>query len=673
MAAARGNVSLWLDRATGLCEVRGADRTGVWRSSPGTGAAIDFWAAAYDSAFILRRLTPDGVIALYTGDASCRKSFRRIEGGVRCDFSFPALGLRLPAEYVLTPRGVLRVRIPVRGIVDPGGTLLDIRVLPYFGHLQPDEEGYAVLPDGCGGVIRPDRRKSQAYQGVRVYGQRFVWEAGRGRRSLRVPGEADPGGARMNLPIFGVVGKGGAMLGVVARGRWQAEIGPEVTPNEFLLSVSPRLILRELAVDLFGRFHAGPLDDRGDRVVEYHFLPSREASYAGLARAYRRLMLAGRGGSRREPRARFRVRLLCGVERRYQAQGTSRLLSFTTFAQAEAILADLHRRGLRTIDVILCGWGRRGYLGDNPSFFPADPAFGGNAGLRRLIAAGRRLGYTVGLEFDNSYAWSRGRGYRRRDTVKDIQGIPVDIGAGRGEYLLCPVAGGRRFLGGDLPRAVRLGAGCLLFDGINRGLAVCHDEGHPCGAPRAAAELARLLAGAAARLPAAAIGLSDLAPPAVNAAYQVPSTCSRLCDQAIPLLPLVFHGLVGYSFEPINQRRNGRQESLKTIEYGAVPEAFLTWRSVELLEGTDHNLLFSGAYRFWRGRVAAEYREYVRRLKELQPLAMVDHFALADGVFLTAYAGGRAVIVNYTGKPYSFRGRSIGPESYAMIDWSDAP
>ncbi len=679
-----GQIALWVETTSGLCKINQQHTNNVWDSLPNfEKQPNDYWLVAYRSVFIIRYATDDKIVEnAFSGSPKCKRQFSAVTGGgCRFTFNFTDIQICFTAEYTLGNDNNLRVNIPFDSIKDPKNRLLDIRFLPFFGGVPFQSKGYLVLPDGCGGILIPNYL-GRSYQTSRIYGERFSWSSGRVRntgqlrRIFHLNDYRNSQSSFYNLPMFGIVKSGSCILGVISRGQYQAELGTEVTSENLWLTVSPRLIIREIAYNIFGQVYVSPVFDRIDRTVDYYVIYNETPSYVAIAKKYRQILSARSSFSSNHykypkkalsPKQTFyRLRLLMGVPEEYQK--TERLLCLTNFVQAEAILKDLHQKGLRNLEVVLVGWTKGGFLGDNPRHFPPDQKFGGNNGLKRLIATGKKLGYSIGLEFDNTFTFRNGHGFKRSDTVKDIQGIPVNLNANHKEYLLCPEIARKKLSRNDLKHFERLQLnGPLVFDGFDRGLFNCYDSRHLIGGE----PLAKILLETLATVPdTGGIGITtanDFMADTVSAFYNLPTHCSENCDLEIPLTALIFHGTVPYSFEPLNLRRDNQREFLRMIEYGGVPIAFLTAENVSELKYAKYNLLFNGKYTDWRSAFLKEYRTYHNQLQQLQTKVIIDHRRLAQDVYLTVYEGHTATVVNYSSSPFSYRGIEIKAHQYSII------
>jgi hypothetical protein len=666
--AGSGRIAVWADASSGLLRVTDVKSGFVWESGTSETSRLNpYWRTAYRSAFIIQYVDDSGEVkTAFSGQADCRKRFEASPSRGSVQFAFTEPNIAFTAVYELEPDDSVLVTIPYRLIRDADDRLLDIRVLPYFGSLAYKSEGYLVLPDGCGGIVGTGH-PTGAYLPKKVYGERFRWDMdGQGSRVTRLPSYSDSGDPYLDFPIFGAVSGSQAFLGVIGGGQFQAEIGTEVTPINLRTSASPRLLYREMLYDMFGGRHASSVLDTGDRSVHYRFLSGKDASYVGIAKLYRGILRGTGGAQGTDIMSGYRLRLFMGVLEDYLT--TTRMVTLTTFARAQSIMQDLYDHGVRDLRVNLVGWTSDGYLGDNPLLFPADRRFGGMSGLKSLLEKGAKLGYPVGLALDTTYSFLGSRGFDRRATVKDIQGVQVDVGSARTEYLMCPQIGWDRFLSTDLPAIRDLGVrGDVLFGGINDGLFDCFDKQHTVGRAETASLIDGALRTVAAEGPVAVTSFSAYVSGSVSAVYDAHTKTSAQCDSAIPFTPIILHGWIPYSFGPLNLRREGRREFLKMVEYGAVPNAFLTGETVEELAYARYNPLFSSKYEDWRAGMLEEYDRYENGLKRLQSLSIVDYTRLSNDVAMTVYDDGTRTIVNYGQTAFTYGSTKIDALDYAIV------
>ena len=108
----------------------------------------------------------------------------------------PAL-FKMALEYYLED-GTLRVRFPVNGLRfdDTAYQLTSIQILPYFGCGNYEFNGYLLLPDGSGTIVRFEDFAALSGKTVtgKVYGQDYAF--------YEISGEHQES---VRLPVFGVV------------------------------------------------------------------------------------------------------------------------------------------------------------------------------------------------------------------------------------------------------------------------------------------------------------------------------------------------------------------------------------------------------------------------------------------------------------------------------------
>ena len=144
-------------------------------------------------------------------------------------------------------------------------------------------------------------------------------------------------------------------------------------------------------------------------------------------------------------------------------------------------------------------------------------------------------------------------------------------------------------------------------------------------------------------------------------------------DRYVPLFQLVYNGIIFSNpfTTTVNAPLKGRPSELKTIEFGARPSFYFyanfkssgtNWMGDEdLVCATDEEL---------RESVATIKRgiEAYKSLWRLQYVYMDGHDELAPGVYVTRYANGTKVYVNYTKLPFTLaaEGTTIPAEDWMV-------
>jgi hypothetical protein len=541
--------------------------------------------------------------------------------------------------------------------------LVDIHFLPALGFGVPGQPGYAVIPDGSGAMVAyaKDHPVYTVDYNMPLYGD-----------PTQPPG-FDEWYPNATLPIFGQVhldpadpARSEAVMGVVQDGAAQSYI--EMIPagrqaNLYLTSVD--FVYRPLFMENLGegpgagssRYSWHPIP--GDRQVTYFFLPGSQASYSGMALAYRRYLIDSLHVKplRPQPRAPFLLRILDGA--RDNNVLFDPLKVATTFAQAQQMIQDLLAQGVTSFRVTLEGWMRSGIDWKSlPYIWPPDGAFGGVGGLRALAMWGRAHHAPIVLAVNLYDAYKSGLGFSiRADSIHFEDQLPMlDFTLlGARAYLISPDVANHVLFPPLLRDAASVGAAGFDFDYLARDVYPNYAVGHVLSRSQAAQQWMQMVSASRAELGEAGVqGGNGYAIGHATYFYNAPTNDSGFDyeTQAIPLWEMVVHGLALYSGTQANLRSDPVTQELRMIEYGALPSWELTWQPSDVLRyAPEYNFLYSSQFSQWEGQAVAEYKQEVESgYSRLAYVAMVNNFELEPGVWETDYADGSRVIVNFNGR-----------------------
>ena len=148
-----------------------------------------------------------------------------------------------------------------------------------------------------------------------------------------------------------------------------------------------------------------------------------------------------------------------------------------------------------------------------------------------------------------------------------------------------------------------------------------------------------------------------------NIITQMPSSVSGEESKsyvAVPFIQLIVHGTSEYTFEPINKSSDTKNAFLKCIEYGALP-------SYEWCYEQTGNEVADAVYLFDNSvNSVAEIYEKISGLNNTRSQRITGHSAVEDGVYLTEYADGTQVYVNYNDKKVEVNDIMIGAKDYVV-------
>ncbi|MBO9599592.1 MAG: hypothetical protein J7559_17425, partial [Cohnella sp.] len=560
-----------------------------------------------------------------------------------------------------------------------------VSMLSFFGAGGTDAEGSIFVPDGTGALIRFNNGKTKypAYQQL-VYGA-----------DQTIDRTEDPSREQdVRLPVFGMVRKGEAFLGIIEEGAAAATINADIAGrlNGFNYVYPSFNVINKDEVTLFAneqqrslpKFQERPM--KTDYTVRYAFLSGDEASVTGMAKYYQKYLLKRNGLPQPEatPKTKdvpFYLQLVGSINKKKHFAGIpyDAVESLTTFEQAQRIVAEAQELGIRNLKVKFAGWFNEGLDHQVPDHVSVDKAVGGSKGLRSFVSFAREKGISffpdvsilvanTGDSFDQSDDAAR--------TLRDEPAMlfPVNLALNRRDrskppsYVVSPrLIGGyvdtmleslREYNTGGI--SLRDMAGSLNSDYRERKQI---DRVESQGISTEAFDKLR-----DGKLRIMGNGGNAFALPYLSDITEAPMSNSRfkLEDEEVPFYQMVLHGFIDYTGKPFNLSTytDARQYVLKCLEYGAGVYFEWIYEPNYKVNKTDYDRLYAVNYELWIDQAAEIYKEVNGVLASVQGQRMVSHEKLEEGVFRTVYENGTYVIVNYNRSQASVDGKTIEAESY---------
>ena len=410
--------------------------------------------------------------------------------------------------------------------------------------------------------------------------------------------------------------------------------------------------------------------------AELHFLSGEDADYSGMARAYREYQLAHGFRPLRERKTdaveyaaeSLYVRIRHGWKPcpctvlEQTPENEPPMHTACTFRQAEEIMEAYHRAGVKKAEFCLVGWNIRGHDGRWPQILPPEESLGGEVGLRNLIAAAKRLGYTISAHTNSTDAYTVAENFRMEDMI----GKGTAYWSGGQTYLICPIAA-RRLAEETLPAVADYG-----FNGIHYIDVIscippldCRKPEHPSNRTESARRSAELLAYARELFGGiSSEGSYDysLAPVdyVLYVSFARDGEKSEWVDRLIPFWQLVYHGIIlsnPYT-RTVNAALNDTPDCLlKMVEYGGRPAIYYYSSFVDkkganwMGEGRD----FTCGSPDEQERCAAAAKraaDLYEPLAYLQWEFMEKHEELRPGVYRVTYSDGSRILVDYEQKTF---------------------
>lgn len=603
---------------------------------------------------------------------------RKIQDGVRITYIFSreTEQFSIPVEFRLDG-DTLDVKIPVKDIQEFGeARIAEIQLLPFFLRGNLGEEGYLLIPDGSGALMRfSDVRPSASPYKQKVYG-----------RDLATSYNYDEGDKEaVRLPVFGV-SRGGGLLAVIDKNESAAyvEANP-VGAVSSMANVCASFTYRQMDTALIAgkdwNYNEYPVVNEQpasrDMGLRIFALDSGKSSYADMARVYREhLVEAGMLTPLAEDeRLDGTVEFFGKTTERRSFLGIpyNHAIAATTFDEAASILEELNDAGSGRLGTFLYGFGASGY----PQKESWNSTVGGKKGYERLLdaQAGKGIVYSVQnflYEENPAFLWLRQKKFARslnRDYLLknryslSTYGISNDGSSRHG--LTAKELTGRleKYLD---KQPVREGAG-LALEHIGADLYSDYAE-NSYTERQTMLETIRGLLERGTKRPLAADGGSAYLLGGVRTLYEIPTSSSRFdcAPHSVPFYTMVLHGYVNLAAVPLNMEADEETAFLQCIEAGALPSFRVTARENVQLADTGFSFLYNTGYAGIRDSLREKFRRAAALYQGLFDQPIVSH-SRSGGLAVTSYADGTRIAVNYSNEPVQMEGVSIPARGFARI------
>lgn len=594
---------------------------------------------------------------------------------------------RVVVEYKLDGEALV-ANIPQAGIYYPKEyPIHTISLLSMFGAGGAQESGSMLVPDGSGALIHFNNGKAKypAYRQL-VYGLDRTDDT---REKL---GKEET----VRLPVFGIIKSNSAVLGVIEKGASLASVNADVAGriNSFNYTYPSFTVINKGDVTLSGESKNSTFPkfqqhaSNTDYTVRYTFLKKEEASYVGLAQAYRKYLISTNGlpqasEAAANKDASFHLQLVGGISKKKHFAGIPyhTIESLTTVDQAQAIVKQLQERGIGNISLKYSGWFNGGQNHKVPEKIKVDSEIGGKKALTQFVSKAKEQNVTVYPDFAVLTAYSTSGFSKSDDAARTLRGLPASIYPldlaldmrfrqnGPPSYVVAP-----RLVDGYVNTIIKQMGSSKIGNVSLRDLADQLDSDYRKNGQIDRSQSEAISVQALSKLQESGLGImadggNAYALPYLEAVTNAPLSSSnyKMEDESIPFYQMVIRGLVDYSGAPYNlsTHRSSKQYVLKSLEYGANVSFEWIYESNSQMKDTDFSELFAVHYGDTIDQATAIYKEVNDVLKKVSGQSILSHQKLAEGVYKTVYSNKTYVIVNYNSSPATVEGKTIAAESYS--------
>ncbi|MBR4731290.1 MAG: hypothetical protein IK081_00850 [Lachnospiraceae bacterium] len=577
----------------------------------------------------------------------------------------------------------LVVEIPYKEIeYKAANPIYTLTVLPYFGAGSQDDEGFLMVPEGGGAVIRFNNGKGQNSRAY--YSDMYGWDIGLVRKELVHE-------TRSDFNCFGISKGDNSFICIMedgsSYGYVQADVGGRDNSFNFV-NTTYHAVLREqydvgsvanTAVYVF-------MPELPDESLKqrYHFVNS--GSYVDMAKEYSEYLKEKNPEAfavNQETDAPVVVEIVAAADKIKQILGvpTSRPLKLTTYKEAREMITELKNDGVNNLSVKLSGWANGGVSQKIMKKVKLVSACGSKKDLTNLAQEAKNLGVDLYLDgvtlFEyNSKLWDGFNSFT--DAARFISRERAKI------YQYSKVTYAQR----ENSESYYM----LHADLANQITHTLFDATQSYGANVSFRNIGQDLAGdyymkkittresAKNTEEQTLFEMSKSSKIMINNGNEYAAVHSdvitnmdfhgseyTIIDEFIPFYQIALHGYKNYVGEPINLAANPEKELLLSVEYGAGLYFTFMKESPFALQKTLYDEYFGANYDSWHQKMLSIYERYNKELGHTFHQEITDHKVLNDDLTCTTYADGTKVYVNYGNESQEIDGKVVPARDYRVV------
>lgn len=600
-----------------------------------------------------------------------------IEDGVKASLSFDDLAIKFDVNVSIVEDRLV-VHLPMdslwegqieKPMLNLDGTttmkvtkyrLKSVFLFPYFGSNNFQINGYAMVPDGSGALIRYTNKTSATAYIKRIYGTdegntpipAINWTNAHLKDELSA-----------SVPIFGINHgyQQAAFAAILKSGDANTEIHSypygynsyQINTTFMKFIVRERFTIQTSSAqsDSFQLVNETPYP--GDYRLEYHFLANEKASYAGMAEVARDEFT---DSDRESNQSNVQLKVIAQDYKNGLFGKT--YVAMTTYDQLIDMVRTLSEANLTSLELEYFSWNRGGTYGNSSDRPDASGLLGGASDLKRLNQVLTDMGIDIFYSRSPLVAYdsSLGKGVIKKVTLTSFKTASIKTSLFGSAFYRDPALIAKRIL--DQAKAYdRLGIDALTIETVGQAL-FSYRTG---GTSRTRAETQEIVRSQIAQL--ANYDLAMIQPNAYLYRYldsysRVPIESNKYSymTDSIPFLQMVLHGRVALYSDFVNYVSDYGLYSLRLVEYGVSPAFIVSAEPTHKLRHTNLEYLFTTEFALWKDTILAMNQEVGGKLADLKAMTIVYHRYVAPGIAETTYSDGTIILVNYTASAYDHEG-----------------
>ena len=632
-----------------------------------------------------------------------KKTFtcKEIENGVRFEFEFAVNNFYIPVSIILEEnsfRAVVHADEISEQYYEPMDgdlvyELVNLTLLQSMGAGRSDEDGYLLMPDGCGAAIRFNNGKTSTIQyQAQVYGRDLaISQSSAGIKTEQV-----------YMPVLGIVknleGGDEALLAVVTEGDAYAYVNASVSGQTPATSINSAWFSFEFrANDTYTIGTKMPLnvfqggDLRIDEIsVRYYVLSADEINTADLAATYRNYLIEEKGLKQQsmENSSDLYITTMGGTIKKQSVLGfpVDMQTVATSYSEAQEIVQKLKELGVEELSLIYNDFNDNGVTGKISNGVNYSNKLGGKNAFNDLYGYIENNGFTLypsvdimeyvrsgyGYSFTLNSSKRMTNAYATQTAFELAYGLP-DTEVKPTWTILSP------YYWPDLFRKLTesFTAEGINTISLNQATEVLYsDFGRKNFDGKnhfVREDSIKILTEGYQKLNDAGISImaqecNAYALPYVSAITNVPMYSSNydLFDYDVPFYQMVVHGYVPYSSKPVNASSNAEELKLLSLLTGSNIHYELMYHSPNDFTDSEYDKYFYANYAGWLERAAADYRLFSENAASLSDKTITKYERNSDRSFTVTYSDGTVVEIDTGAQTFTINGKQSSLADYEL-------
>ncbi|MBR6386033.1 MAG: hypothetical protein IKS03_07965 [Ruminococcus sp.] len=621
---------------------------------------------------------------LRSGTDDCKIKVSDIKNGIKIEYNYEKAGFKFPVEYTIEDDH-LKASLKKDDIqeTNPENIATELTVMGSFGAGSENEEGYFVIPDGSGALVRFNNNKTMD---TNAYTQRVY-----GNDVTAVPTSKGAVTEQIYLPVYGIVKQDNAMLVIASKGDSNAYLTTQVSRQSnstynlcsftFMLRNTDTFYMSGNNSDKITVFERGDIKS-DDIELLYYPISKENADYVDVAEKYREYLMSRQRVTKKtkSENAPMYVSLYGGTEKKKPVLGIPVTMkqAVTKYDEAEEILNSLKTNGVENMVVTYNNWTDDGIKNQIDKTAKPSDTLGGKSSFKDFKKFTGENNIKLYPVSDNRDFYSGNGYYSFTDTAVRVSGaysriISYDRAYGipdgfkKNMSLLSPDCFADVF--GKISESY-VNAGLSGVSAGNLTTSLYGDYGKKNISRHKAMILETEVYQKLTEKLADGIladGANAYALPYVSHITNVPVTSSRfdLFNEDIPFYQIVMHGLVPYSTTAVNGDADSENLLLMAAATGSCLNYDMIYEETSILKDTEFDVYYYANYANWIETASAEYKLLQPVLENVSDSTITGYKAENDGKYITtSYSNGTVTKVDFEEKTIDFNGKIIDLKDY---------